>query len=78
MSEALKKLNSRLGVSIENNDYFSSLFFPRIRPLDEVKFIDQDLDRSQIEAVAFSIGPNKISLIHGPPGKINSLMCVFF
>lgn len=60
MSETLKKLNSRLRVSIEYNDYFSSLCFPRIRPLDEVNFIGQDLDRSQIETVAFSIGPNKI------------------
>lgn len=78
MSEALEKLNSLLGVSIEYNAFFSSLCFPIIRPLDEINFIGQDLDKSQIEATEFSIGPNKISLIHGPPGKINSLMCVFF
>ncbi|GAA5803183.1 hypothetical protein HPULCUR_008659 [Helicostylum pulchrum] len=68
MSEALEKLNSLLGVSIEYNAFFSSLCFPIIRPLDEINFIGQDLDKSQIEATEFSIGPNKISLIHGPPG----------
>lgn len=72
MLEALKTLSSKLVSSTEYNDFFSSLCSPRHGDLKEVDFIGQDLDTSQMEAVKFSVGPDKISLIHGPPGKINS------
>ncbi|GAA5795203.1 hypothetical protein HPULCUR_000557 [Helicostylum pulchrum] len=51
---------------------------PRHIDLKEVDFIGQDLGISQMEAVKFCVGPDKISLIHGPPAekqKLRLLVC---
>ncbi|GAA5814691.1 hypothetical protein MFLAVUS_008190 [Mucor flavus] len=54
-------------VKFPSQETFRSLCAPRHSDLKEVDFIGQDLDTSQMEAVKFSVGPDKISLIHGPP-----------
>lgn len=70
MLEALQTLNTRLGASVQYHAFFTNSCIPRINLADEVDFIGKDLDSSQAEAVEFSVGLDKISLIHGPPGKI--------
>ncbi|GAA5795792.1 hypothetical protein HPULCUR_001154 [Helicostylum pulchrum] len=71
MLEALQTLNTRLGASVQYHAFFTNSCIPRINLADEVDFIGKDLDSSQAEAVEFSVGLDKISLIHGPPGVIN-------
>lgn len=74
MLEALITLKSNLLSPTRYNEFFHSLCSPRHCDLNEVDFIGEDLDISQKEAVKFSTGPDKISLIHGSPGKINPLV----
>lgn len=74
MLEALQTLKTHVrSNSSQFMPFFNSSCAPRNRTLNEIPFFCLNLDKSQREAVKFSIGPDKISLIHGPPGNLNTV-----
>lgn len=77
MLESLEKLNSGNVVSPTLCEkLLQKTYSPELdKRQGNVIFFDKRLDKSQMEAVAFSLGRNKISLLHGPPGNNRFNVC---